>query len=122
MIVLQAPHYLIQTTTILPNPDYEDAEGLASALITKTARDGTLYTYVRSNQRRILSYEWFLTREKALELEAFLKAYYGEEMRLTNHKDEVWRVKIIDDILEFNTPMRQERQMIALQFEGVRLV
>jgi hypothetical protein len=57
-----------------------------------------------------------------LELEAFLKAYYGEEMRLTNHKDEVWRVKIIDDILEFNTPMRQERQMIALQFEGVRLV
>ncbi len=122
MIVLQAPHTLIQTTTLLPDPDYEDSEALDVGIIIKNAMDGTDYTYIKSSLNRILSYSLYLKRSKQLELEAFIKAYYGEDIRLTNHKEEVWVVKIMNELIDFEILNKGERVQIVLQFHGLRLV
>ena len=56
MIVLQAPHSLIQTTTILPDPEWNDGEGIMSTMSLNSAEDGTLYSYVKRTDRRKLGY------------------------------------------------------------------
>lgn len=123
MIVLQAPHNLIQATTLLPDPDYEDGEGLSVNLDVKTTMDGSLYTYVKSSDRRVLTMTFILHRQKALELKAFLEAYIGEEVRMTiTYKDEVWKGHVINDPIEFENLDRSEQQSFNLTFEGEQLV
>ena len=121
MIVLQAPHSLIQTTTILPDPEWNDGEGIMSTVSVNSAEDGTLYTYVKRTDRRKLGYTFQLTRMKALELKAFIRAYAGEKIRLTNHKDEVWVVVLSDDNFDFAQVDRCNNMNITLQFEGVKI-
>jgi len=46
MFEISAPHPLLQTTSLLPDPQFSDQEGLTVTLSRKTAMDGTRYTYV----------------------------------------------------------------------------
>ena len=121
MIVLQAPHSLIQTTTILPDPEWNDGEGIMSTMSLNSAEDGTLYSYVKRTDRRKLGYTFQLSRAKALELKEFIIAYAGEKIRLTNHKDEVWVVVFADDNFDFAQVDRCNNMTITLQFEGVKI-
>ena len=68
-------------------------------------------------------------RNKALELRAFLYAYFASAVRVIDHNGRVWVGNFTNNPFEFDTaqkagpaisPMpRGEAQMIELEFEGV---
>jgi hypothetical protein len=86
-VILQAPYPQLETASILPNPEFSDVESHQHSVIIKRSMNNTKRTYVRSSDRFLLTYTFRLTRGKALEVEAFIRAYYGSKMKLTNHKD-----------------------------------
>lgn len=126
---LEAPHPGVQTTSILPNPQFSDGEAIASSVTSKRATDGTLYTYVKTKAgRRKLTWSFLLVRPKALELRAFLFSYFASEIRVTDHNGRVWLGNFMNNPFEFTTDrraapdrgdLRGELQSITLEFEGV---
>jgi hypothetical protein len=129
MFTLEGPYPLLKTTTLLPNPLPGDHEGVAVAVSRKTAMDGTRYTYVKQKGRRKLHWEFKLTRNKALELRAFLQCYFASPIKITDHTDRVWLGYFPSNPFDFETteragpaiaPMpRGESVRISLEFEGV---
>lgn len=110
-----------QTTTILPNPQWNDSENLTVNIITKRAMNGNLYTYVKTkNERRKLLMRFELTRQKAMELRAFIRVYYQSKIRLTDHEGQTWIVNFMNNPFEFSTSS-MEWKNIQLEFEGVKL-
>jgi len=128
MFTLQAPYPGLQTTTVVPNPDFGDGENLAVEVSTKRAMDGTLFTYVKRKGRRRLQWTFSLTRNKGLEVRAFLQSYYASKIRVTDHNGRIWVGHFVNNPFEFETdrrsapaiaPMpRGERQRITIEFEG----
>lgn len=107
-----------QTVTYLPNPEFGDSEAILSGVQRTRAIDGSLYTYVKTTTRRKLLLQFNLTREKALELNAFLQAYHAETVLLTDHNDVEWTGKFTSNPFDFSGDGRDERQVIQLEFEG----
>lgn len=121
MIKLEAPYPLYQTTTILPNPDFNDSEALTDEINIRRSMNGTLYTYVKTkNQRRKLVFALRLDRMKGLELRAFLRAYYRSKIKLTDHLDQIWLGNITSNPFALETGSG-ERQTIQLEFEGCEI-
>ena len=88
---LAAPHPLIQTITVLPDPEFSDSEALTVEISTKRTITGALYTYVKTkNQRRKLIFTLRLDRMKALELRAFIQSYYQSDILITDHNGVNW--------------------------------
>lgn len=114
----QAPFDLIQTTTAVPNPVFDDTEALVNAVDMKRAMDGTVHTYVKRTNRSRLTYTFDLTRAKSLELIAFIKSYYTQRIRITNHKGEVWYAYIMTEPAELTSIRRGEHYSVTLQFDG----
>jgi len=115
---LQAPYPLLQTTTLLPNPEFSDSEGLLDEINSKRSMTGTLYTYVKTKgERRRLTMRFTLSRLKGLELRAFIRAYFYSKIRLTDHLDQVWVGYFTDNPFSFESG--KEMQNIQLTFEGV---
>lgn len=130
MFIFQAPHPTLEATTLLPNPQFGDGENLTDEVQVKRAMDGTLYTYVKTkNDRRRLEWTFLLTRNKALELRAFIQAYYATAIKVTDHNERVWAGHFVNNPFEFDTPSRAapaiapmprgETQEITIAFEGV---
>lgn len=129
MFIIQAPHPIIETTSVLPSPKFSDAESLMVSVSRKLAMDGTRYTYVKRKSRRKLSWSFRLTRNKALELRAFIYAYFAAKVRVVDHNDRVFVGNFTENPFEFDTadraspaihPMpRGETVAIDLTFEGV---
>ena len=128
MFTLQAPWPGLQTTTVLPSPRFGDSEALRVEVVVKRAIDGTRYTYVKRKGGRKLQWTFRLTRNKALELRAFLQSYFASKIRATDHAGRVWVGHFMNNPFEFDTtgraapaiaPMpRGEWQNITLEFEG----
>ena len=69
-----------------------------------------------------------LTRNKGLELRAFIQSYFASIIVVTDHNDRVWIGKFVNNPFEFDTPSRAapaispmprgENQIITLEFEG----
>lgn len=123
MIILQAPLPNLQTTTVLPSSQFSDSQSPRLKIDMKQSMNGTLYSYVKSNARQKLQYPITLSRMKALELRAFILAYYRAGIRLTNHLNEVWDVKFTANPFEFSGKSRSsdpgnEAVDITLEFEG----
>lgn len=126
MMILQAPIPTLTTTTILPSPREGDSEAHRPSLDIKQSMNGVKYCYVKSNSRSKLQYNLTLSRMKALELEAFIKAYYRAKIRLTNHKGEVWSVNFTVNPFEFSGVSRSSDPGgssvdVSLEFEGTIL-
>ncbi len=86
MFILEAPSPGYQTTVILPSPQWGDSTEVASTVETARAMDGTAYTYVKQRGgRHRYQFAFELSRNKSLELRAFIQAYYGTPMRFTPH-------------------------------------
>ncbi len=129
MLTLQAPYPLLQTTTILPDPKFSDSEGLMIVVTRKLAMDGTKYTYIKNKGRRKLSWSFRLTRNKALELRAFIQCYFASPIQVTYYNGRVWVGNFVENPFEFDTaesagpairPLPQgEFVQIQLEFEGV---
>ena len=111
-----------QTTTILPNPEWNDSENLTVELVQKRSMNGFLYTYAKTkNERRRLLMRFNLTRQKAMELRAFIRAYYSSEIKLIDHENQTWLVKFTSNPFEFATSSSDEWRSIELEFEGIKL-
>jgi hypothetical protein len=130
MFELAAPYPMLQTTTLLPNPQFSDQEGLAVTVSRKTAMDGTRYTYVkRKDDRHKLKWSFRLTRNKGLELRAFISSYFASKVKVIDHNGRIWIGNVTSNPFEFDTsdraapaipPMpRGEIVNIEIEFEGV---
>ncbi len=109
-----------QTTTVLPNPEWQDSEQLTSSLEVKRTVNGATYTYVKSkNDRRRLLMRFILTRAKSLELKAFINAYYSSIVTLIDHEQQKWIGNLLNNPFEFEA-LVGEYQNIQLEFEGIK--
>lgn len=122
MIVLQAPHTLIQTTSIFPNAQLGDTVSPMGDMNLVRMMDGTTRTYVKSTERLRLTYVLNLEREKAAELLEFYFAYTDQPIRLTNWLGEVWVVYFVEDSLDIEILKRGERCSVQLVLEGDKIV
>jgi len=126
-VVLKAPLPLLETTTILPNPQMNDGEAPRHVVKTSRAIDGTLYSYIKTSATNKLNYTFLLSRMKALELRAFITSYYRAKVQLTNHKSEVWEVYFLNNPFEFNASDGArnvpggEQINVVLEMEGVKI-
>ncbi len=117
-VILQAPYPLVQTTTLLPDPDFSDSEGSVDEVAQKRSMTGILRTSVKTkNNRRRLTMSFTLARLKGLELRAFIQAYFYSKIRLTDHLDQVWIGNFTDNPFSFES--NKEMQNIQLTFEGI---
>jgi hypothetical protein len=95
----------------------------------KRAIDGTRYTYVKRKGTVRLLWPFRVTRNKGLELQAFIRAYSAFKIRVTDHKGRVWIGNFVNNPFELDTPEsarpaiaplpRGEFQTIQLEFVGV---
>ena len=117
MIRLQAPYPLIQTTTALPNPQFNDTQNAVQSLSISRAIDGTRYSYIKKPGLTKLSYSFVLSRQKSEELKAFIASYYRAKILLTNHKGEQWTGWLTANPFDFVSKGSQQ-DTITLEFEG----
>lgn len=116
MIRLQA----YQTVTLLPNPEWSDSENLVDEIIVKRVLEGGRHVYVKTkNNRRRLLFNIKINRMKALELRAFIQAYYISEIILTDHLGQQWIGKFTSNPFEFTSQL-EAIQVIQLEFEGIK--
>lgn len=127
MITIEAPYPAPVTSSVLPSPELGDQENLTSSVATKVATDGELYTYVKRSTRRRFLWDFTLTRPKALELRALFLIYGGDQVRVTDHNDDVWIGYFTNNPFEFNTDRKAgpgcgdvegAYVTITLEFEG----
>jgi hypothetical protein len=131
MFQFLAPYPAIQTTSVLPNPRLGDAENLRVALSMKRAMDGTRYTYIKRKGGKKLQWTFKLTRNKSLEMRAFISSYFASTTKVIDHNDRVWVGHFINNPFEFDTPSRAapaiapmprgENVVITLEFEGTEI-
>ena len=121
MIILQAPYESIQFTTILPNPEFSDTINNEVGISVKRSMNGTLYSYVKTSDRKKLIYDFNMTREKSLELLEFIKVYHYYNIKMTNFKGEVWNVKLITDLHDLTAITIGEYQTIRLEMSGIKI-
>lgn len=107
-----------QTVTYLPNPEFGDSEAILGVIQKKRAIDGSAYTYVKTTDRRRLLFQFILTREKALELNAFFQAYHAKVVSLTDHNGVKWSGNFTSNPFNFENSGRDEEQTIQFEFEG----
>jgi hypothetical protein len=119
-MVLRAPAPAFVTAMILPDPNFDDSEAAQNSVATLFTKDGTLYTYVKSNARSKLHYDLTLDRMKAEELSAFIQAYYRAPVQIVNHKGEVWNVYFLSNPFEFEDASARVSN-ITLEFEGTKV-
>ena len=121
---------MLQTTTLLPDPQFSDQDALAVTVSRKTAMDGTRYTYVkRKDDRRKLKWSFRLTRNKGLELRAFISSYFASKIKVIDHNGRIWVGNFTSNPFEFDTSSRAapaiaplprgEIVNIEIEFEGV---
>lgn len=131
LFFLQAPYPSLQTMTVLPSPKFSDSLALTDAVAVKRAMDGTRYTYVKTKGgRKKLKWEFLLTRNKGLELRAFIQSYFASQTLITDHLGRTWIGYFMSNPFEFDTPERGypprqgwpvgEVQAISIEFEGVQ--
>lgn len=130
MFYFAAPYPLLQTTSVLPDPQFSDQEGLTVTVTRKTAMDGTRYTYVkRKNYRKKLKWSFRLSRNKSLELRAFIYAYFASQVKVTDHNERSWIGYFTSNPFEFDTSERSapaispmplgETVNIDIEFEAI---
>lgn len=127
---LAAPFNAPTTISLLPNPQLGDEEALDTELVYDESVSGNPHTYVQRSGNRKLTYEFAnIGRGKMLEIQEFIHAYGGEQIRLTDHKGGIWRVVLATTNVGFITDKktlssggpRSEAGSFRLEFIGERV-
>jgi hypothetical protein len=128
MFRMEAPYPMLQTFTVMPDPQFSDQEGNLNTVSRLTAMDGTCYTYVKRRTRRKMRWNFKLSRNKALEVRAFFMSYFASRIRITDHRNRIRLGYFTSNPFEFEiqsraapviTPMpRGETVSIDIEFEG----
>jgi hypothetical protein len=122
---LVAPYPSPQTATYLPNPAFSDVRRRKARVETRRSINNTLRTYVQTSPQYQFDYQFRLSRPKALELRAFIQAYYRAVWRITDHDGRLWEVRLTESPWQFSADGRaapvREFNNIALSFEGTEV-
>ena len=127
-MILQAPYPNVVTTTVMPDPEFNDGDAQRHSVDIKRSMNGTRRTYIKSNARRQLVYQFSMSKMKALELRAFIMAYYRAKILVVNHLGDRWLVNLTNNPFEFDSGSRaggwpgDEMVNITLEFEGEPLI
>ncbi len=109
-----------QTTTFLPNPEFGDSEGVLDEVSVKRTIGGNRYVYVKTKgSRRRLTLNFRLTRQKGLELRAFIQSYFASSITLVDHLDQTWVGNFMSNPFEFTSVLSSDAT-IQLEFEGIK--
>lgn len=121
MTKLEAPYGKIQTAIILPSADFGDQHGLAINLNRMVSITNVRYTYIKRKQRDKINCTITMPLNKVFELQAFINLYLLEDIKLTDYKNDIWNVKLMNNPFEHNFFARGEYATIVLNFEGVKV-
>ena len=129
---------MTQTTTVLPNPLFGNSEAATGSLNVLRSINGNRRTYVQTKsqkmflattgQRRKLRWDFRLTRNKALEILEFYRAYGASQIFIKDHNDRGWAGWITNNPFEIEAsskgnPGRQDWPVgescnVSIEFEG----
>lgn len=97
-----APYSGVVTTIYVPNPEFSDTKGLASSINFVEAMDGTLFATKITNEDHQITFSWSgVTKQKMVEIQEFVKAFIGVYIKLTDHRNRIWKLVILDIPAEF---------------------
>jgi hypothetical protein len=123
---IAAPYPGLETTTYLPNPALSDIRRRKNQVEERRAIDGTLRTYLRSSSAYQFDYTFNLTKEKALELQEFIRAYFRATWIITDHNGATWRVALTNNPWQFiaDRAARPVTEIVGipLTFEGTQII
>lgn len=120
-IYLSAPWDLIQATIMLPSPQIGNLENNQLDVAIRNSMNGTLYSYIKSTDRVKKSWDFFLTRQKSLELEYFIEYYDHLQWRVFDWENRVYRMNLINDPFDLTRVSRGELTTIRLELEGYEI-
>ena len=126
MFIIQTPWPGPVSTHYLPNPQLGDSVGSTGTLEFKRSMNGTRYAYVKSrDQRKRLVYTFALTKDKALELQAFFSVYNGSQVKILDHIGKEYVGYFTSNPFEFEAvgrsvaaPSNYSLHQIQLEFQG----
>lgn len=114
MFILQC----YQTTTVLPNPDLDDSKILLQELDIKRNLAGAKHYYVKAKGgRQKLTFNFTLTRMKALELREFIRSYLDKKIIFVDQFSNCWHGNFTMNPFSF-TSVQQDMITVPLEFEG----
>ncbi len=128
-VEMTAPFASPMTTTLLRNPQ-ENTISNDDLVDHRRMMTGRRFSYVNSSNRFRLSFRFKeVDREKMVEVEEFVRQYSGEEIRLRDHENTVWRVFLetspvdfaIAELARFCGGGRQEAGNFTLDFVGSKV-
>lgn len=117
------PFILLNSLTsaiMLESPVFGDLQASINEIMVNRTINGSRYSYIKTSKRKHLKYEFNLRCDKYLELLDFIDQAILDWITLTNWKNEIWRVQIINDDLQLKAPSR-DIYSIVLEFEGYLL-
>lgn len=124
--VMQAPVPGIETTSVLPSPQFNNTEGRRLFVEMRRSMNNKKRSYVKSNTRSKLSYSFEVTRNKGEEIKQFILSYYGSKIRWTDHLGDVWEGYFTSNPFSFSGAGRaagspgREYLQVTIQMEGIR--
>lgn len=130
---LNAPFPGVQTSSVLPNPQFGNSEGRVQEINVKRSISGNVRTYVtrgtmpNGKLRSKMQWNFVLTRNKAIELLEFVNAYHSSQIQVFDHAGREYRGFIMNNPLEIS-PVRRgapgaqglpgELCEVSIEFEG----
>jgi len=129
-MILEAPFAAPITTMIMPNPQLENTEGRDISANFKLSIDGTRSTYVKSSDRKTLTFTWEdLGRGKLVEIQEFFKLYVGDSIKLTDFRGDQWNVIFGENPIDVSINSRsynsgggrKESGSVTLEFLGAQI-
>ncbi len=120
-LILMAPHEKPEVTSLLPSPNFGDSNDIEAEIAIKRSMNGTTRTYIKTSADDKLVYDFIMSRLKMVEVMNFISLYYTANVRLINHKGEIYVGKILNDPFEYATVRRGEEGSFRLEFRGVKI-
>ena len=94
-----APYPRLQTTSVLPDPEFGDSRASEASIQIKRRMRGKVSTYVNPNDTQVLVLTFLLTRKKHAEVDQFITAYHTTDWRVTLPDGSRWVTKLVGEPL-----------------------
>lgn len=106
---------------ILPNPEFNDNQGVKTALQVKQAIGGKKYALVKNNNRTKLDYTFLIDNDDRDNLEEFIYSNYDKYFWLTTFRGEQYYVTLVTNPIEYVQLSDNNcgKVSVDLSFEGV---
>lgn len=108
-------------TIFLPNPMFGDQINYQQSLKQHRTIRGKTFYYVKRKGRSKQVFKILMTREKSVEFQTFFDAAVGREVVFTNHNNETWIGRIINNPIEAVAKSTSEMTEIGFEFEGIKV-